>query len=794
MPAARNAAAHNTAAVTPERPARRKLSLVFAVIGVLVVWVVLFAPQLAGQVFVLGDAAVFRPFSDYSYERWIETGQRTLWNPYVFLGIPTAASLADQRPQWLPDVLLSVWDWLTRGSGWPLLWPQLLCHLAGMLALAALARRMFQCGPIAAATAAIVWGMAPVLVIPLAYGHDAQTTTSALIPVTLLCLHGVLSAARTPHAISWALGLAATLALQCLGGHPQFVAFTCMVIPVLALVWFGFSRRSRWAYVAVAVLLAASMSAATWWPAWDYARDSVRGLSTYSAETGHKAGALDLLALVWPHAAGFGGRTYWGPMGYTDYPNYLGVVTAGIALLALAGRGALTARLAGVLVIAMLLSMGSRFPPGAWLARLPVFSMFRTPISWLLFAQLFAALLAARGIENVTTRHDRTSPVTPWARWIPWALAAALVMLVVMAPRLERMYLQNAWPNRAEPTTRMTAVQIEEERVLEAARAIRDVEIRVALLAALAFLVVTSRRARQPAIAAVLAGLVALDLGSVSVPALRAATGAPEALRAPPAPPLAQVGKSDPLHRIYSLNALEFFSNASITWRAHSPGGSHGAPPFDWAVLRTSSLFNAPGFVRAIAVKYLQGENYAVADPTQYDVLAGGVLSWRSALPRAYAVETVRRLVPGETLQQALWSDDFDPTRVALAGEAGAVGSYPGAASTQIRWVRDESERIAFQVDAPSEAFIVLADAWAPGWRARVGGIDVPVFKVDHMLRGVRVPRGSQVVEFHYLPSSWPPAVLITRVAWAIWSILMISLGALWIGPLRRRANPAPAR
>jgi hypothetical protein len=120
-----------------------------ALAAIVLVWAVTFAPQLfAGRVFVLGDAAAFRPFSEFSRARWIAAHERTFWNPYVFAGLPATASLADQRPQYLPDVGIDALEWLHRLPGRPPLSAPLLAHLAGMLAMGLLARALWRAGPV----------------------------------------------------------------------------------------------------------------------------------------------------------------------------------------------------------------------------------------------------------------------------------------------------------------------------------------------------------------------------------------------------------------------------------------------------------------------------------------------------------------------------------------------------------------------------------------------------------------------------------------------------------------------
>src|ERR1051326_7101804 len=88
------------------------------VVALLVLWCLTFAPQLSGRsTFVRGDAGQFTAFSEFSPAEWRQFPGRSFGNPYVFLGLPAVASLADGRPQWLPGPLLDGWDALTHTRG-----------------------------------------------------------------------------------------------------------------------------------------------------------------------------------------------------------------------------------------------------------------------------------------------------------------------------------------------------------------------------------------------------------------------------------------------------------------------------------------------------------------------------------------------------------------------------------------------------------------------------------------------------------------------------------------------------
>src|SRR5437867_8289851 len=133
-----------------------------ALLAVTLAWGALFAPQLFGsRIFVAGDVATYRPYAEFSSGRWRTLHRRTFWNPYVFAGIPATASLADGRPQYLPDPLLDAYERLMHARLWPPLGLPLIAHLLGMLAAAGLARALWGGGTAAMAWAGLAWGLTP---------------------------------------------------------------------------------------------------------------------------------------------------------------------------------------------------------------------------------------------------------------------------------------------------------------------------------------------------------------------------------------------------------------------------------------------------------------------------------------------------------------------------------------------------------------------------------------------------------------------------------------------------------
>jgi uncharacterized membrane protein YfhO len=95
---------------------------------------------------------------------------------------------------------------------------------------------------------------------------------------------------------------------------------------------------------------------------------------------------------------------------------------------------------------------------------------------------------------------------------------------------------------------------------------------------------------------------------------------------------------------------------------------------------------------------------------------------------------------------------------------------------------RFEPERIAVRTRADAAGILVLAEAWYPGWRARVGGAPAAVFPVNGWMRGVVVPAGE-----HEVVLSYGERALAAGLGVSLASAALLALLAL-------RAPGSPAR
>jgi uncharacterized membrane protein YfhO len=79
------------------------------------------------------------------------------------------------------------------------------------------------------------------------------------------------------------------------------------------------------------------------------------------------------------------------------------------------------------------------------------------------------------------------------------------------------------------------------------------------------------------------------------------------------------------------------------------------------------------------------------------------------------------------------------------------------------------------EVETSHPGYLVLADAWYPGWTATIDGDAADVLPVDVAFRGVVLPRpGKHRVEFRYFPPGLIVGLTITSATAAILACLLI--------------------
>jgi len=610
------------------------------------------------------------------------------------------------------------------------------------------------------------------------------------MPVVLACADRVLTEpGRRPVAL-----LALALALQVFAGSPDYTAVTALVMGALTigrLVAPG-SRAARLARLVAACALGLLLSAVQWLPTLELARGSARWTSAALAPwTLHPLRLLELgLPIRWFElplspslaAALFEGRE-----------PYLASIYCGLLALVLAAAAALDRRSIVAWILAgsaALLSIGQRAPFYQLLMLIvPPLRVLRYPEKALLVTALAVALLAGLGLDALASGRPEPARRARWSALLLALLAAACAAAL------------------AFPSTRLFAGGGQEVPALDGWGVLSSgapitrgalLALRGALLclAAAAALTLRISPARQALFVACLGGLdlfwahhrlnptAPVDLFT-SRPSPLAHLGALDAarvyvydytIRLPSEPgehpgaevyTLARVPQGWPRDAALVLGVLDYLNPPTAgRW------GVRGSFDVDIVDLYPTALRRLVAHQREVE---RDGEAHArlLRLGAVTHVLTLHEAAWTrvlrpltseaglfrepirifavpSPLPHVYAVGGAR-IASDTEAEGILGSADFDPARE-LVLPTGRARAAAEALESRVD-VRDwRPDRIAMDVRLSDAGFVVLSDAFDPGWQAWVDGRRSEVLRANLAFRAVEVPAGEHALKLRYVP------------------------------------------
>jgi hypothetical protein len=145
------------------------------------------------------------------------------------------------------------------------------------------------------------------------------------------------------------------------------------------------------------------------------------------------------------------------------------------------------------------------------------------------------------------------------------------------------------------------------------------------------------------------------------------------------------------------------------------------------------------------------------------------------ALGRAFLVHQAV-VANGDGAALALMQDaSFDPAKQVVLEQGDPMGSLPTGESVA-RVAQYAPERVEVEVETGSPGYLVLTDAWYPGWEATVDGEPVAIQRADLLFRAVAVGAGTHRVVFTFRPVSLCVGAGISLVGLAVLIVAALAL------------------
>ena len=749
------------------------------------------APLFSGMSLVGGDVIQWRGVAESMMEHREKTEEEPLWATNVFAGMPgyiiSPSPLVPQIDE-IPRAL--------RKITWPF------SHVIVMLIGAYMLVWYLTKDSLSSLLAACAYSLTTYLPVILVAGHNSKFVSLAFAPWLLLTFA---YAIRKPNILA-SLLFTIALAVNLRAGHVQITYYSTVLILIWWVVLFFQARQRKnvsdflrsTGLLALGCLLALLMVAEFSWPKLEYKEYSIRGTSAGGVEGGlswdyamrWSQSPGELLTLLIADAFG-GSRHYWGPKPFTGGPHYSGSIVLILSLIALwRTRTYLIAALGIAGGFMVLFAFGRHFEVlnRAMFNYFPLFDAFRAPETWLISVALVLAVLAGFGLKYTVQR--ALPGIGERTKWQSIYIVVGLVgiiplMMVSVGDSIlnferegERQQViayvaQTAQRNPSDPQVIAASEQILEEQVINPRKdALRGDARRSLLFTFLAAIVLIGFQRRvipswMLQISLVL--LVVLDLGGVAGRYLNVDNLSPSKYSADQISALdvdEYILNQEGQFRVLSLERSDQTALSRPSYFHESLGGYSGAKLRIYQDFLDNILFNPnSGMPNSNALDMMNVRYILSPSPVlgTLDVEYGSesgltVYENLDVLPRAFFVGDIEVIEEPIEAMGRLQENSFNPEEKALLLSPIDEQIIPIDSSSivTVNPVEYGPRKISYEVETDASRLLVVSEVYYPaGWEAKLNGVDVPIHRVNYLLRGITVPPGDHLVEMTFNPVSY---------------------------------------
>lgn len=759
-----------------------------------------------------GDFASFY-YPTYSYvAQQVKAGTIPLWNPHLFAGMPLAADVQSAifyPLNWILFLLAQVdygsLEWLLIAHYW----------LAATFTYLFL--RDLGISRPAALLGGVVYGFCGFMTAH--FGHLPMVPVATWLPLILLCLRRA-HLHRGTAGWAWAVAGGLFTALSLLAGHVQIFAYGLLAAGLLWIVLL-FAEKITLRYAAQWILkgalvvgIALAIGAVQLLPSVELASQSVRASVSYEEASEFPNQPVTMLNLLLPRVYGSSPTTYnLGTYQTTENWGYTGVVTLALAALGLVlVRGRMPAYFALLAVLAVVLMLGDLTIVGGWIFKFaPGFNKLRDAGRALGLLGLALAGLSAYGLDGLVSALRAGGEARRNVLW--WLVGIGAVLAVATFGVMPAL---------------MKEVVVGDPGVLygRVPGAINDLGMFILWLGLLAAISWAALRGRigPEAVGWLVLALLVLDLFSPNSrfnPTLEDATAGFNNYDA-----LAVLHDRTQDPRTGIPLRVNSDTNVQDRWQPsnavlHDLYDTGGA----WNPLKLERY----DYLWSTAKRYpetplydLTGAAYEVVSPTLplqpgqpitstvaphvgqdkweeiYQDSEVDIYHNKNALPRAFLVHESYIENRPEAMLLAFRRFDRDPRHtVILESGQGVESTLPGTAEPNalqgesVRATSYTPNSVDLDVKATAPGWLVLTDAWYPGWEATVDGKPVPIEPADYAYRAVKIEPGTHTVSMRFRPTSWRWGRVVSLVS-VVAALAALVLLALWPRiSARRKARDA---
>ncbi len=491
---------------------------------------------------------------------------------------------------------------------------------------------------------------------------------------------------------------------------------------------------------------------------------------------------------------------YWGEQPGTSGPVYVGAFVLMLFVLGLfIVKGPLKWALLSATVLSVLLSWGHNFMPFTdfFIDYVPMYSKFRTVASILVIAEFTIPLLAMLALKRIVDEPELLTAKIKYL-YLSFALTGGVALLFALMPSIffsnyvsssELSALSQFPQEQLQP---LLANLTEMRKAMFTADCWRSFAIIVA--GTLLLLLYKAKRLKSQYMIAGIVVLCLADMWQVNKRYLNDEMFVERSVRETPVTANAAVTQvmndKSLYYRVLNL-ASNTFNENETSYHLKSVGGYHPAKLRRYQEMveryispEMQALFGAVADAQGDMTKVDGDSIFPVLSMVNTKYLIFPLQSGQAApLLNPYAfgngwfVDRVEYV--DDANREIAAVGDIDLRRVAVADTKfkEAIGESVAQDSTgTVTLTSYDANRLTYDISSSRGGVVVFSDIYYPGWTATVDGVEVPVGRVNYILRAINVKPGAHKVELSFFPKTVDTTETIAYAGYVLLVIIVVLL------------------
>ena len=789
---------------------KKFLPHILMIIGFVAVSLLYFNPVLSGKQIFQSDIKHYIGMAKQQNDFRETTGKETYWTNGAFGGMPTY-QLGAYYPHNYIKKLDSVLRFLPRPADY------LFLYFIGFYILLLSLKVNYKL----AALGALAFGFSTYLIIILGVGHNSKAHAIAYMP---LVLSGIILTFRQKYIAGFLL-TAVAMALEISANHFQMTYYLMLLVIVLGIAYLVDAYRKKVlphffksvGLMVIAVILSVGLNATNILATQEYVKESTRGKSelTINADgtpkevtsglskeyiTEYSYGILETFNLFIPRFLGGGSYedvgkdsatykayialgatplqalqeakqtpTYWGDQTIVEAPAYVGAVVLFLFVFALfLIKGRLKWWLLGGSILSLLLSYGKNFGflTDLFIDYVPLYNKFRAVSSIQVILELCIPVLAIFGLVrlfNDFETDEKKLKALKLSTMIAGGLA--LIFLLFKSSLFDFVGVNDGFYRQNYGQVFIDAVK-EDRKTLFTEDTLRSLIL--VLLAAGSIFMYLQKKVSEKLVVVIFAALILFDLVAVDRRYVNNENFVPSIQVNKPYQPNEadlEIMRDTTHFRVFDVASRE---PGKAAYYHNSLSGYHAAK-----LGRYDELFDFHIAKNNINVLNMLNTKYIIADDDK-----GNIFPYENtdANGNAWFVSEVEKVNSANTEIKAL--DSLDTKVNAVTTQSISTKKYSVDSTATISISIYKPNYLKYQSNNSNDGFAVFSEIYyGHGWKSFIDGNEVPHYRVDYVLRGMEIPKGTHTIEFKFEPE-------VIKTGSAISLASSVLLGLLILGGL----------